>query len=88
MNTPSGGRLIQSVGSPYGGTALAGCTFYLPNSSPAYPSALALAGVGGLFGLGCGSNYDLTRDGAKLWSASIPTSATGDVDVRIPIPSC
>jgi len=51
-------------------------------------SPLALAGVGGLFGLGCGSNYDLTRDGAKLWSASIPTSATGDVDVRIPIPSC
>jgi len=64
LEQATGGRLIQSVGSPYGGTPLAG----------------NLAGVGPIFGLGCGRNYDLTRDGAKLWSAGIPTSATKDVD--------
>jgi len=60
----STGRLIQSVGSPYGGTGLAG----------------SLASVGGIFGVGCGSNSDLTRDGARLWSASIPPEITKDLD--------
>jgi len=58
------GRLIQSVGSPYGGTALAG----------------SLASIGGLFGVGCGSNSDLTRDGARLWLSGIPPSTAKDVD--------
>lgn len=50
------GRLIQSVGSPYQGVPLAGL----------------IAAVGGLVGVGCGSNEDLTYDGAQRWLAEIP----------------
>lgn len=54
-----GGRLIQSLGTPYQGTALAG----------------NLAGIGEIFGAGCGENYDLTYDGAAAWLSGIPTWA-------------
>lgn len=57
------GRLIQSVGSPYAGCGLAG----------------SLAGIGGVFGMGCGSNTDLTYDGASLWLKSIPPSKAQQV---------
>ena len=42
-----GSRLIQTVGTPYQGTALAG----------------NLAALGSVFGAGCGTNYDLTLFG-------------------------
>jgi len=58
-----GGRLIQSVGSPYQGTSLAGF----------------LADLGWVFGLGCGSNYDLSRDGAVNWLSKVPLNARGDL---------
>jgi len=58
MDNANGGRLIQSVGSPYKGTGLAG----------------SLAGIGPIFGVGCGSNSDLTYDGAGRWAAAIPTT--------------
>ncbi|GAM21029.1 hypothetical protein SAMD00019534_042040 [Acytostelium subglobosum LB1] len=50
------GRLIQSMGSPYQGTALAG----------------SLATIGGAIGIGCSSSSDMTLDGAALWLNSIP----------------
>ncbi len=61
--TTSGSRLIQSVGTPYQGTSLAG----------------NLAILGQIFGAGCGTNYDLTYDGASAWLSGIPTSARDDV---------
>eukprot|EP00698_Gefionella_okellyi_P016907 TRINITY_DN4886_c0_g1_i1.p1 TRINITY_DN4886_c0_g1~~TRINITY_DN4886_c0_g1_i1.p1 ORF type:complete len:678 (-),score=155.19 TRINITY_DN4886_c0_g1_i1:126-2159(-) len=58
QQTTSGGRRVQSVGSPYQGTALAS----------------NLAAIGSVFGVGCGMNSDMTRDGAALWLAGIPAS--------------
>jgi hypothetical protein len=56
-------RLLQSVGSPYYGSGLAG----------------DLASIGPIFGLGCGKNTDLTYDGASLWERSIPPDVRKDV---------
>ena len=63
LDDSSGNRLIQSVGTPYQGTALAG----------------NLAALGEIFGAGCGTNWDLTYDGAALWLANIPGWARADV---------
>ena len=57
------GRIIQSIGSPYLGTSLAGL----------------LALIGGWFGIGCGINDDLTYDGAERWEASIPMEKAAEV---------
>jgi hypothetical protein len=58
-----GGRLIQSVGSPYKGSTLAG----------------VLALIGEVFGIGCGPNVDLARDGAELWLKGISNHTRQDV---------
>ncbi|MDQ3798048.1 MAG: conditioned medium factor [Acidobacteriota bacterium] len=58
-----GTRLIQSVGTPYQGTALAG----------------NLALLGQIFGAGCGANNDLTYSGAAAWLANIPSWARAKV---------
>jgi pimeloyl-ACP methyl ester carboxylesterase len=58
-----GTRLIQSVGTPYQGTALAG----------------NLALLGQIFGAGCGSNTNLTYSGAASWLSGIPTWARAKV---------
>ncbi|KAF2076907.1 hypothetical protein CYY_001810 [Polysphondylium violaceum] len=50
------GRVVQSVGTPYQGTALAG----------------TLASIGKIVGIGCSANNDLTVDGAALWLNTIP----------------
>ncbi|KAM9981048.1 hypothetical protein ACTFIY_003370 [Dictyostelium cf. discoideum] len=50
------GRVIQSMGTPYQGTALAG----------------TWASIGSAVGVGCSANDDLTVDGAALWLKSIP----------------
>ncbi len=63
LDYSSGSRLIQSVGTPYQGTALAG----------------NLALLGQIFGVGCGSNWDLTYDGASLWLSGIPSWARSRV---------
>jgi hypothetical protein len=60
----SGSRLIQSVGSPYQGTNIAG----------------VLASIGSWFGVGCGSNSDLTYSGASAWLAGIPTAERAKVN--------
>jgi hypothetical protein len=63
LDWSSGSRLIQSVGTPYQGTALAG----------------SLALMGEVFGAGCGANWDLTYDGASLWLSGIPSWARNRV---------
>ncbi|RLS62698.1 MAG: hypothetical protein DWH97_11260 [Planctomycetota bacterium] len=57
------GRLIQTVGTPFRGTPLAG----------------NLAALAAVFGVQCGSIFDLTLDGAALWLSAIPTSARSRV---------
>lgn len=59
----TGNRLIQSVGTPYQGTALAG----------------NLAVLGQVFGAGCGGNSNLTYSGAAAWLAGIPSWARAKV---------
>jgi len=64
LDVATKGRLIQSVGSPYRGCSIAGL----------------LADIGWLFGFGCGSNFDLSLDGAALWFAKIPKFVGGPQD--------
>ena len=64
LDFASGGRLIQSVGTPYQGTALAGNA----------------AVLGQIFGIGCGTNTDLTYSGASSWLSGIPTWARNAVN--------
>ena len=63
LDYATGRRLIQSVGTPYQGTALAG----------------NLAALGSVFGAGCGTNNDLTYSGAASWLAGIPSWARAKV---------
>lgn len=63
LDYSSGSRLIQSVGTPYQGTSLAG----------------DLALLGEIFGVGCGTNWDLTYDGSALWLSGIPSWARSRV---------
>jgi len=55
--------MIQSVGTPYQGTALAG----------------NLAVLGDVFGAGCGTNTDLTESGAPNWLSNISSWARAQV---------
>jgi len=64
LDRATGARLIQSVGSPYQGTNLAGI----------------LATLGGWFGVGCSTNNDLSYSGASAWLAGIPTSSRAKVN--------
>ena len=52
-------RVIQSVGSPYGGCSAAG----------------SIASIGKIFGAGCGTNTDLSVDGAQKWLKTIPETS-------------
>ena len=63
MDWAKGGRLIQSVGAPYQGTALAGNA----------------AVLGDLFGFGCGENDSMTYTGSAAWLSTIPSWARADV---------
>ncbi len=63
LDLATGPRRIQAVASPWGGT----------------PLASSAAGIGDIFGIGCGSNFDLSEQGAALWLASIPTWAREQV---------
>lgn len=60
---PTGGRIIQSVGTPYQGTSLAD----------------DVANFARTFGLGCGSNSDLSRDGAANWISGISNFVRDEV---------
>jgi len=63
MDYTQGGRLIQSVGTPYQGCTAAG----------------SAANLGKAFGVGCGENFDLSRDGAKLWLSGISADTKKEV---------
>ncbi len=63
LDYSTGPRRIQSVGTPYRGTPLAG----------------DLAILGEIFGSGCGTNFDMTYDGAALWLSGIPSWARSEV---------
>ena len=63
LDYSAGNRLVQSVGTPYQGTSLAG----------------AIAALGAIFGISCGSNTDLTYNGASSWLSGIPSWARGKV---------
>ena len=56
--------MIQSVGTPYQGTNLAGI----------------LATLGSWFGAGCGTNANLSYSGAASWMAGIPTASRAKVN--------
>lgn len=64
LDNADSGRLIQSVGTPYQGTPLAG----------------NLALIGDIFGIGCGYNSNLTTSGASAWLSGIPTWARNKVN--------
>lgn len=64
LDNATGNRLMQSVGTPYQGTNLAGI----------------LATVGSWFGVACGSNSDLTYSGASAWLAGIPAASRAKVN--------
>jgi len=64
LDNAGSGRLIQSVGTPYQGSPLAG----------------TLALIGDIFGAGCGRNNDLTPSGASAWLSGIPTWARSKVN--------
>ncbi|MFZ1620324.1 choice-of-anchor X domain-containing protein [Dokdonella sp.] len=64
LDNATGNRLMQSVGTPYKGTNLAGI----------------LATLGNWFGVACGSNSNLTYSGASAWLAGIPTASRGKVN--------
>jgi hypothetical protein len=59
LDNATGSRLIQSVGTPYRGTALAGNA----------------AALGSVFGVGCGTNSNMTYSGASSWLAGISTTS-------------
>lgn len=63
LDWPTGDRRIQGVGVPWLGTALAGNA----------------AVLGEVFGVGCGTNYDLTYEGSAAWLSFIPTWVRQDV---------
>lgn len=64
LDNATGSRLIQSVGTPYKGTNLAGI----------------LATLGSWFGVGCGTNDNLSYSGASSWLAGIPTARRAKVN--------
>lgn len=63
LDWAEGPRLIQSLGTPYQGTPLAG----------------NLAALGDIFGNGCGESADLSVDGAAAWLSGIPNDARSRV---------
>lgn len=55
LDFAEGERRIQTLGTPWKGCSAAG----------------SAAGIGKIFGIGCGANADLSTDGAILWLAGI-----------------
>jgi len=63
LEMATGGRLIQTVGTPWKGCSAAG----------------GLADLGDIFGVACGSNNDLSLDGAVNWLAGITSETRKDI---------
>jgi len=64
LDFATGGVKLQSLGTPYNGCSAAGSS----------------ANLGKAFGVGCGSNTDLSVDGAKLWLAGITAESRKEVN--------
>lgn len=64
LDNATGNRLIQSVGTPYKGTNLSGI----------------LATMGSWFGVACGSNANMTYNGAASWLAGVPNASRAKVN--------
>eukprot|EP01013_Petalomonas_cantuscygni_P036187 TRINITY_DN656_c0_g1_i1.p1 TRINITY_DN656_c0_g1~~TRINITY_DN656_c0_g1_i1.p1 ORF type:complete len:875 (+),score=192.53 TRINITY_DN656_c0_g1_i1:110-2626(+) len=56
-------RPVQSIGTPYNGCTAAG----------------SAADLGKVFSVGCGTNFDMSVDGAKLWITGISTAVKENV---------
>lgn len=59
----SGGRRLQSIGTPYHGSPLAGL----------------IATLGSILGIGCGSNDDLTYCASERWLSKLPPDSQKEV---------
>lgn len=63
LENAEGGRLLQSIGTPYYGNSAAG----------------SAANLVKIFGVACGANSDLTTDGASLWMTGITSDTLADL---------
>lgn len=63
LSVPTEGRRIQTLGSPFLGCSAAG----------------SAANLGKAFGVGCGTNFDLSKDGSAQWAVGISAAALDDV---------
>jgi len=62
LDSAANGKIIQAVGTPWFGNSAAG----------------SLADIGKVFGVSCGSNTDLSRDGAVKWMAGISVASQNE----------
>jgi hypothetical protein len=73
-------RPIQTMGTPFSGVSGTGVALdigvFLNEERKQMSNACS---KGALFGLGCGDNFDLSRDGANLWLSGIQNEAKKDV---------
>jgi len=63
VDVPKNPRVVQTLVTPFRGTSIAGSS----------------ASLGKVFGVGCGVNNDLTRDGSSLWGSGIPTATRNQI---------
>jgi len=59
LDVAQGSRVVQTVGTPFNGNSAAGTAADLVK----------------IFGISCGANFDLSKDGAVLWLSSISAAA-------------
>jgi len=64
MDNVGAGLKIQSVGTPYEGCTAAG----------------SAANLGEAFGVGCGTNFDLSIDGARIWLPGITQDTRSEIN--------
>jgi hypothetical protein len=69
LSNSKGKRRLQTLGTPFKGSSLAG----------------SVAAIGKRVGFGCGSNADLTPDGAKLWRLVIPKEVRKQVYYHVSV---
>jgi len=63
VDGPKNPRIVQTLVTPFRGTSIAGSS----------------ASLGKVFGVGCGVNNDLTRDGSSLWGSGIPSNTRKEI---------
>lgn len=63
LDKTSTGRKVQSLGTPFKGCSAAG----------------SAASLGEAFGIGCGTNFDLSLDGSLIWEPSVTSVTRSEV---------